>query len=65
MNFGAIALVIDGIMTGLVGAALLHKLRSTGETVNAEIEKGVQQLIDNAPEIVAAAMGVKTGDDNA
>lgn len=60
MPIGAIALIIDGIMTAAVGAVLLHKLQSTAAHVNEEIDKGVKDIIANAPEILASAM---RGDD--
>jgi hypothetical protein len=67
MNFGAIALLVDGLMTAAVGFMLLHKLHDTGDVVNEQIAQGVQQLIENAPEILQQAMigGQKSGENEA
>ena len=60
MNAGMIAAVaavlVDSVVTLLVGYKLTH-------TARTEIAKGVQDVIDNAPLLIAAALTNKDNDD--
>jgi hypothetical protein len=59
MNPGMIAAVAAVLIDSIVTLAVGYKLTHTART---EIAKGVQDVIDNAPELIAQAFTQKIGE---